>query len=130
MAVITVNPGGLDTKLRLEAMMRRILLQVLHELIPCHPAAELTGNPVARKIRQPANGVQMQPVIAGPPLLPDVLPPLQNDGAYATRPQRRRRRQSPRPSTDDDDLVHPQRLLLDRRAATTGQGLVPTARRD
>ena len=59
MAVITVNPRGLDTEPWLKAVMRGVLLQILHELITCHPAAELARNPVARKVRQPADGVQV-----------------------------------------------------------------------
>ena len=59
MAVITVNPRGLDTEPWLKAVMRGVLLQILHELMTCYPAAELARNPVARKVRQPADGVQV-----------------------------------------------------------------------
>jgi hypothetical protein len=79
-AVIAVDPRGLDSEPWLKAMVRRVLLQVLHKLIACHPAAELARNPVARKVRQPADRVQMQTVIAGAPLLSDVLAPLQDGG--------------------------------------------------
>jgi hypothetical protein len=79
-AVITVDSSGLDTETWLEAMVRRVLLQVLHELIACHPAAELARNPVTGKVRQPADRVQMQAVVAGAPLLSDVLTPLQDGG--------------------------------------------------
>ena len=127
--VIAVNPRGLDAEPWLEAMVCRVLLQVLHELIACYPAAELAGNSVARKVREPADGVQMQTVVARAPLLSDVLAPLQDGGIYVTRPQRRRRRQSRRTSADDDDIVHSQRLLLDRRAGPTGRGLLPTSPR-
>jgi len=89
-AVIAVDPSGLDTEPWLEAMVRRVLLQVLHELIACHPAAELARNPVTGKVRQPADRVQMQTVVAGAPLLSDVLGPLQDGGIYAARTQRRR----------------------------------------
>ena len=108
-AVITVNPRGLDSEPWLEAVVRRVLLQILHELVACHPAAELARNPVARKVRQPADGVQVQTVVAGAPLLSDVLAPLQDGGVYATRPQCRRGRQSRRTSADDDDIVHSQK---------------------
>jgi hypothetical protein len=111
-AVITVNPRGLDSEPWLKTVMLRVLLQILHELIACHPAAELARNPVARKVRQPADGMQVQTVVAGAPLLSDVLAPLQDDGVCATRPQCRRGRQSRRASADDDDILHQQRLLL------------------
>ena len=93
--------------------MRRVLLQILHELVACHPTAELARNPVARKIRQPADGVQVQTVVAGAPLLSDVLAPLQDGGVYATRSQCRRSRQSPRASADDDDILHSQKATAD-----------------
>jgi hypothetical protein len=54
----------------------------------------------------------MQTVVAGAPLLSDVLGPLQDGGIYAARTQRCRRRQSRRTSTNDDDIVHSHRLLL------------------
>jgi hypothetical protein len=112
MAVITVNPGGLDSEPWLKAVVRRVLLQILYELVACHPAAEIAGNPIARKVRQPADRVEVQTVVAGAPLLSDVLGPLQDGGIYAARPQRRRCRQSRRTSTNDDDIVHSDRLLL------------------
>jgi hypothetical protein len=58
-AVIAVNTRRLNPEPWLEAIVRRILLEVLHELVTCHPAAEVTWNPVARKMRQGANGVQV-----------------------------------------------------------------------
>jgi hypothetical protein len=50
-AISVVNTRGLNPEGWLEAMVSRVLLQVLHELVPCHPGAEVTGNPVARKMR-------------------------------------------------------------------------------
>ena len=66
-------------------MVSRILLQVLHELVTCHPPAEVTWNPVARKMRQRADGVQVQTVVAAAPRLPHT-PTLDDGGVYATRP--------------------------------------------
>jgi hypothetical protein len=109
-AVITVDPYGLDSELWLKAVVGRVLLQILHELIACHPATELARNPVAGKVRQPADGVQVQTVVAAAPLLSDVLTPLQDDGVCAAPPQCRRGRQSCRTSADDDDILHQQRL--------------------
>ena len=51
-AVAAVDPCGLNAEPWLEAVVRRVLLQVLHELVPCHPAAKIRWNPVARKMRQ------------------------------------------------------------------------------
>ena len=85
-AVAAVDPCGLNAEPWLEAVVRRVLLQVLHELITCHPAAEIARNPVTRKVRQPADGVQVQTVIAGPPGFPDARAPLQQGGVYAARP--------------------------------------------
>jgi hypothetical protein len=50
----------------------------------------------------------MQTVVAGTPLLSDVLAPLQDGGVETMRPQRGRRRQSGRTSADDNDIVHSQ----------------------
>lgn len=69
-SVIAVNTRGLNPEPRLEPVVRRVLLQVLHELIACHPSAEVTGNPVARKVRQRADGVQVQTVVTAAPRLP------------------------------------------------------------
>lgn len=41
-AVIAVKTRDFNAEPRLEAMVRRILLQVLHELVACHPSAEVT----------------------------------------------------------------------------------------
>ena len=119
LAVIAVNPCGLDSELWRKPVVRRVLLQILHELVASHPAAKLARNPVARKVRQPADGVQVQTVVARAPLLSDVLAPLQDGGVYATRPQCRRGGQSRRTSADDDDIVHWQRLLLMRASGIT-----------
>jgi hypothetical protein len=54
----------------------------------------------------------MQTVVAGAPLLSDVLALLQNRGVHTTHPQCRRRRQSRRTSADYNDIVHRRRLLL------------------
>ena len=75
-AVIAVNTRGLNPEAWLEAMVCRVLLQVLHELVPCHPAAKIARNPVTRKVGQPADGVQVKTVVAGPPWLADTLAPL------------------------------------------------------
>jgi hypothetical protein len=56
--------------------MRRVLLQVSHELITCYPAAEIARNPVTRKVGEPADDVQVETVVAGPPWLADTLAPL------------------------------------------------------
>jgi hypothetical protein len=56
--------------------VRRVLLEVSHELITCHPAAKIARNPVTRKVGQPADGVQVETVVAGPPWLADTLAPL------------------------------------------------------
>jgi hypothetical protein len=56
--------------------MCRLLLQVSHELITCYPAAEIARNPVTRKVGEPADGVQVETVVAGPPWLADTLAPL------------------------------------------------------
>ncbi len=74
MAVIAVNTGGLNPQPWLEPIVRRVLLQVLHELVACHPSAEVTWNPIARKMRQRTNGVQVQTVISAAPWLPPHAP--------------------------------------------------------
>jgi hypothetical protein len=81
----------------------------LHELVACHPSAEVTWNPVPRKMRQRANGVQVKTVIAAAPRLPDTST-LDDGGVNAARPQCRRSRQTRRTGADDDDIVHVQRL--------------------
>jgi hypothetical protein len=109
--VIAVNTRGINPEAWLEAMVRRVHLQVLHELVACHPAAKIRRNPVARKMRQRSDRMQVQTVVAAPPRLPHT-PTLNDGGGYAPRPQCRRSRQTRRTSTDDDDVLHSQRLLL------------------
>jgi len=75
-AVTAVDPCGLNAEPWLEAVVRRVLLEVSHELITCHPAAKIARNPVTRKVGQPADGVQVETVVAGPPWLADTLAPL------------------------------------------------------
>jgi hypothetical protein len=75
-AVTTVDPYGLSAEPWLEAVVRCVLLQVSHELITCYPAAEIARNPVTRKVGEPADGVQVETVVAGPPWLADTLAPL------------------------------------------------------
>jgi hypothetical protein len=82
MAVIAANTAGLNPQPGLEPIVRRVLLQVLHELVTCHPSTEVTWNPVARKMRQRANGVQVQTVISAAPWLPHP-PPLDDGGGDA-----------------------------------------------
>ena len=48
-AVAAVDPCSLNAEPQLEAVVRRVLLQVLHELITCYPAAEIARNSVTRK---------------------------------------------------------------------------------
>ena len=110
-AVVAVNTRRLNLQPRHEPMVRRILLQVLHELVPCHPAAELARNPVARKVRQRADRMQVQTVVTTAPRLPRT-PALKDGGVYPAPTQCRRSGQSSGSSADDDDIVHPHRLLL------------------
>ena len=112
MTVLAVNPRSFDPEPWLETVVRRVQLEVSHELVACNPAAKLARDPIARQVRQPADGVQMQAVVAGPPWFSDALALLKDGGVYAARPQCRRSRQSGRTSTHDDDIVHSPRLLL------------------
>ena len=84
-AVIAVDTRGLNPELWLKTMVRRVLLQVLHELVARHPAAEVTRNPVARKMRQRADRVQVQTVVAAAPRLSHT-PTLDDGDVYATGP--------------------------------------------
>jgi hypothetical protein len=109
MAVIAVNARGLNPEPRLEAMVCGVLLQILHEMVARHPSPELPWNPITRKMRQRADGVQVQTVIAAAPRFPHT-PTLNDGGVYAPRSQCRSRSQSSGTSTDDDDIVHSLRL--------------------
>jgi hypothetical protein len=103
--VVAVNTRGLNPEPRLEAMVHRVPLQVLNELVACHPTAEVTWNPVAGEMRQRANGVQVETVIAAAPRLPHTTT-LDDGGVYAARPNCRRSRQASRTSADNDDILH------------------------
>jgi hypothetical protein len=85
LAVLTVDPRGLNAEPWLQSVVRCVLLEISHELVTRHPAAIFTRNAVTRKVRQPPNGVQVQAVVAGPPGLPHTLAALQNGGVYAMR---------------------------------------------
>ena len=93
-------------------------LQVLHKLIACNPAAEVTWNPVARKMRQRADGVQVQTVIAAAPRFPHTAT-LDDGRVYAAHPQGRRSSKSRGTGANDDDVVHSPRLRL--KSEPTGQ---------
>ena len=74
MAVITVNPGGLDTKLAARGDDAPRTAPGIAQTDRAPPSGRTHGESGSPEVRQPANGVQMQPVIAGPPLLPTCSP--------------------------------------------------------
>jgi hypothetical protein len=56
-------------------------------------------------MRQRADGVQVETVVAAAPWLPHT-PALDDSGVYPARPEGRRNRQPSRTCADDDDIVH------------------------
>ncbi|GHG68579.1 hypothetical protein GCM10018980_62170 [Streptomyces capoamus] len=119
-------PGALDAVHLhsgddLQRVVFGVLLQVAHQVVPGHPAAEPAGYAQAGQCGQPSGGVQVQPVVVPPPGGADPVGLLQDHGPDAPGPQRLGDGEAARAGADDvDRAVGGDRRAADGRGAGDG----------
>jgi hypothetical protein len=101
-SAVAVDSLGFDACPHVQRMALNVALEVLEDAVARKPLSKLAGNAVTGKAREPANGVQVQPVVTRLPGSADVVS-LEHEDLLAQALELGGRGQSGRSGSDHRD---------------------------